>query len=192
MIIFDVEIRRTIEQCSRCWSSTDEMGVGVCALWNSLENRYRVFGEGDIDTLRKLLLDAPAVGGFNILDFDLPVIFGIPRHVWSTHKTRALFVKKSNDILRRIWLALGFDPDVQGPKAKGWKLENIITHTLKEAPKLMNGAAAPVKWQEGKFMLVTNYCLDDVQLERHLIEFTDRYGYVNNGETWLDLAPKNI
>ncbi len=94
---------------------------------------------------------------------------------------------KTNDILRRIWIAEGFDPDAGWQEGMGGaKLDDIAAATI-GARKIGNGADAPKWFQVGQWARVTNYCCDDVAIERDLVDFVDRYGYVIKSGRKLEL-----
>lgn len=88
---------------------------------------------------------------------------------------------KTNDILRRIWTAQGYNPDVWQSGMGGAKLDYIAGATI-SARKIGYGGDAPKWFQAGQIQRVVNYCADDVAVERDLTDFIDRYGYViHNG-----------
>ena len=179
-VVVDVEIAKTIEQVGG-WDATDKMGIGYAVVYEYKTDRFRVYGPEDADTLGERLLRADRITGFNIWNFDFPVIWGVARAEWpeATEVRRAL-EPKTDDILRRIWLALGLNPDVfEGSTHGGWGLNAVVGATMKNA-KIGHGADAPVWFQEGRHAKVIEYCIDDVALERDLGEFIHRNGYVLN------------
>ena len=192
-VVVDVEIQKTIEQCTHGWDSTEEMGVAVACLWEYRTQRMRVYGPEDVKELRARLLRADRVSGFNIWNFDYPVIWGISKEVWRS-KSRAVIVDgldgkpmqlkhwmepRTDDMLRRIWIALGLDPDSFSDKHRGWSLDNVACYTLGTG-KIGYGGNAPKWYQTGQVQKVVNYCADDVALERDLTDFVDKYKYVLN------------
>ena len=185
-VVVDVEIQKAIEETPGGWDATDKLGVAVACLWEERGRRMRVYGPDDVGALRERLLAADRISGYNIWNFDFPVVWGIAKPEWLKpgQKIAALRFKlkvKTNDLLGRIWKALGFDPDSDDyhsrPKAGGCKLDDIASATI-GAKKIGNGADAPVWYQAGQVQRVVNYCCDDVCLERDLTDFVDRYGYV--------------
>lgn len=48
--VFDCEIKKRIEDCSRGWDSHDEMGISVLALFDYVTMRYRVFDDRNART----------------------------------------------------------------------------------------------------------------------------------------------
>jgi hypothetical protein len=180
-IVIDVEIQKTIEETPGGWSATDRLGVAVAVVYEYISNRFRIYGDqpDDLHALQQRLLRADKISGFNIYKFDYNVIFKFPGASRVTH-----LLPKTNDILRRIWLAKGLNPDSFGGGHKGWGLDNVVKGTLPGAPgKIANGAIAPVWYKAGEWGKVANYCLDDVSLERDLVDFVDKNGYVIRGDT---------
>lgn len=193
MTIFDIEIANTVESVGG-WNNTGKMGIGICAMWQSKLERYRIYGERDVDLIREVLRKENEIGGFNIVNFDLPVAFGMEKDEWMRSELRREMLPKCNDILRRIWISLGLNPDIFTKHHAGFKLDTVVQGTLNSKGKIAEGAIAPIWYQEGKVAEVANYCLDDVQLERQLCEFVDRYGYIRlpDGTNLRIKAPKGV
>jgi hypothetical protein len=135
----------------------------------------RIYGPDDVPALRERLGKADRISGFNIFNFDIPVVFGLPRHGRVESVT-----PKVDDMLRRIWKSLGLNPDVFSDRHKGWGLDVVAGATL-GARKIGYGGDAPKWFQDGKWARLVGYCVDDVCLERDLVDFVDRYGYVVGG-----------
>lgn len=191
-VVVDVEIAHTIDETPGGWDATDKLGVAVACLWEYQTARMRVYGPDDVPALRGRLLRADRISGYNIWNFDFPVVWGIGKPEWISTKRdpnpdhfqpKATELKdvlrpKTNDLLRRIWVALGLDPDNFVGKTHGsCKLDDIAGATV-GARKIGNGADAPKWFQAGLVQKVANYCADDVAIERDLADFVDRYGYV--------------
>lgn len=191
-VVVDVEIQKTVEEVLGGWDATDKLGVAVACLWEYASRRIRVYGPDDVAALRERLLRADRISGFNIFNFDFPVIWGIPKLAWiaanprgDTRYSPAMvehvkqeLLGKTDDMLRRVWRALGLDPDRFDKRTHGgWGLDVVASHTL-GVGKIGNGADAPKWYQAGEVQRVANYCADDVALERDLTDFVDRYGYV--------------
>ncbi len=179
-IVVDVEIQKTIDETPGGWNATDKLGVAVACVWEYQTNRMRVYGPESVVALQKRLLKADRVSGFNIFNFDYPLIWGLSKDKWDTVKKGSdwnSFFSKTNDILRRIWIAQGFDPDVWQEGMGGTKLDDVAGATI-GVRKIGYGGDAPKWYQAGQIQRVVNYCADDVAIERDLTDFVDRYGYV--------------
>lgn len=184
-VVVDVEIQKTIEEVEGGWNATDKLGVAVACVWQYSDQRMRVYGPDDVEALRDRLLKADCISGFNIFNFDFPVIWGVNKKDWSRYdimsnndgRLKTTLRSKTDDMLRRIWIAMGLNPDSFGGGHKGTGLDAVALATL-GACKIGHGADAPRWYQEGKIQKVVNYCSDDVALERDLTDFVEKYGYV--------------
>ncbi len=189
-IVVDVEIAHTIEETPGGWDATDKLGVAVACVWQYQDQRMRVYGPDDVPALRERILKADRISSYNGLNFDYPVIWGISKQDWlrrmpddesgkvfKVNAIRSELLPKTDDMLRRIWRAQGFDPDVYNPRLGGTKLDQIAKATLSSS-KIGTGADAPKWYKAGQVQKVVNYCCDDVALERDLTDFVERYGYV--------------
>lgn len=175
-IVVDVEIQRSVEDLPGRWNDTHLMGVACAVVYEFNTDRFRLFGPNDVEALKARLRAAERISGFNIWNFDFPVIWAQPnRAVVEELRT------KTTDILLRIWKELGLSSTQFTGAHKGWSLENVVKATL-GVGKILNGAEAPKLFQAGEHMRLANYCVDDVTLERDLTVFIDRFGYVNNDE----------
>lgn len=127
-VVVDVEIQKTVNgpPDNYTWDDTDKLGVAVAVVYEYTSDRFRIFGPQDVNALRERLLKADRVTTFNGWKFDFPVIWAL------RGRERVMpLVKKSDDILRRIWQAVGADVDGWGPLNKGWSLDNVALGTLK-------------------------------------------------------------
>jgi DEAD/DEAH box helicase domain-containing protein len=196
-VVVDVEIAHTIEETPGGWDATNELGVAVACLWEYRTSRMRVYGPLELTTLQDRLLAADRISGYNIWKFDFPVIWGFSRAQWFAEtgiagsgiaSTRYALRPRTDDLLRRIWQALGLNPDGFSDSHKGWGLDAVAGSTLGYR-KIGYGGDAPKWYQTGQIQRVVNYCADDVALERDLTDFVDRYGYVVNNGRVLPVPP---
>lgn len=188
-IVFDVEIQKTIEELPHGWDSTHLMGVACACVWEYRTQRLRLYGPDDVDALRSRLLKADRITSFNGWRFDVPVIWRIAKSQWKDNREAHVLAvssslrSKTDDILERIWIALGLDPDSFNKHTHlGWGLDVVARGTL-GVGKIGYGGDAPKWYQEGQWARVANYCADDVCLTRDLSDFIDRFGYIINGNT---------
>lgn len=179
-VVVDVEIQLSPDAVEGGWDATDKLLVSVAVVYEHLTDRFRVYWPDDVPELRKRLLAADRVSGFNIWKFDFPVIWGVPRRAHDAGDTPyQSLLPRTNDILRRIWQARNLNPDIWTREHGGWNLDAITKGTLgADQGKIGHGAKAPEWWQKGEHGKVVTYCLDDVRLERDLAAFVDRHGFV--------------
>jgi DEAD/DEAH box helicase domain-containing protein len=191
-VVVDVEIARTIEETPGGWDATNDLGLAVACVWEYRTSRMRVYGPLELTTLQDRLLAADRISGYNIWKFDFPVIWGISRTDWMERycniALKAELGRKTDDLLRRIWKALGLDPNGFSDLHKGWGLDAVAGFTLGYR-KIGYGGDAPKWYQAGQIQRVANYCADDVALERDMTDFVDRYGYVVNQGRVLPVPP---
>ena len=197
-VVVDVEIANPVEKTPGGWDATDKLGVAVACVWEYATQRMRVYGPADVQELRERLLRADRISGYNIWNFDYPVIWGLDKVAWTrpvpaeeVALVRAVLRSRTNDLLRRIWQAQGFDPDVWQSGMGNAKLDDIAEATI-GASKIGNGADAPKWFQAGNIQKVVNYCADDVTIERDLTDFVERYGYVVHNCKQLFLKDTNV
>lgn len=176
--VFDAEIKKRIEDCSKGWQSHDEMGVSVLVIFDYLEMRYRVFDDKNAGEAVRILEEYNVVVGFNTVNFDQKLLRATWPDLYKGHRS-----SRDYDILRQIWIALKLNPDKFDPSTHGgYKLDDVAYETI-GLRKTGDGAKAPVLFQEGRFAELCDYCVQDVKIERELFEFVARYGYVvRNGK----------
>lgn len=170
-IVLDLEIQKEVKDVGG-WDRTDRMGVSVAVIYEYNEDRYRIYGDSMVDllALRDRLKKAEKVTGFNIWSFDLPVIYGIRRSYWLDIKGDP--PESVNDLFVRIKQARG------EKSLKGWGLDAIVQNTL-SVSKVGSGKDAPALYQDGRWVKLIDYCLQDVTVTRKLSEFMDERGLVN-------------
>lgn len=202
-VVVDVEIQKTIEETPGGWNATDKLGVAVACVWEYSTQRMRVYGPDDVEVLRQRLLDANRISGFNIFNFDFPVIWGISKPDWMNWSVagdkpeirksvnginlKATLGQKTDDMLRRIWKAKKLNPDKFNPNTHGGVGLDAVAWSTLGMMKIGHGADAPKWYQQGLIQKVVNYCADDVALERDLTNFVEQYGYVLVGNEIINI-----
>ena len=204
-VVVDVEIQKTVEETPGGWDATDKLGVAVACVWEYRTARMRVYGPDDVGALRERLMAADRISGFNIFNFDFPVIWGVAKQDWlfgrgvagadaGEGKTKyncslkVLLERKTDDMLRRIWQAKGLNPDQFSKETHGGVGLDAVAGSTIGARKIGYGGDAPRWYQAGQWARVANYCADDVAIERDLCDFVERYGYVVAGGKQLHIS----
>ena len=132
--------------------------VSVCGLYSYEENRYDVYLEAELGSkLAPRLQAADLLIGFNIRRFDLPVLQ--PYLPYSAETLNML------DILEEVVKNLGHRVS----------LDSIAQATLGHG-KSGSGLDALRWFKEGRFDLITNYCLDDVKITKEVYEYGKEHG----------------
>lgn len=192
-VVVDVEIAHIVEETPGGWDATDKLGISVACVWEYTIARMRVYGPDDVKALRSRLLRADRISGFNVWNFDFPVIWGISKPDWKgmvredNRYLKDQLGNRCNDLLRRIWQAKGLDPDKFDDRTHGGVGLDMIAQATLGVKKIGYGGDAPKWYQAGQVQRVVNYCADDTALERDLTDFVDRYGYVITGGKQLYL-----
>lgn len=184
--VFDCEIKKRIEDCSRGWDSYDEMGISVLVMFDYRTMRYRIFDDKNHHEAALILNTYDLVVGFNTMKFDWKLVKSTwPEMFPPLLKNGDGFeIRKGRDfdILREIWLSLGLNPDKFEPRTHGgYKLDDVAWDTI-QIRKTGNGAAAPLMFQAGQFSELVDYCIEDVRIEKTLFEFIAQHEFcVRNG-----------
>lgn len=168
---FDIEIADEIEVTGG-WNRTDQMRIGVACSFDDASGRRRLYsdlGVGELSraALREAVMAAPIVAGFNIWDFDLPLLFGVSRPEWRmNHATIAPGLSsRVFDVMRLA--RLGHRRPLDGPCGQGLNLQTCASMTLGRG-KSGDGAEAPRMFAEGRLLELHQYVIDDVWLEHDL------------------------
>ncbi len=183
VLVFDLETRNNPAEVG--WKNFAEQGISYGCAWLSGCDEFRLYGEDRLHLLIEDMVQADLIVGFNILDFDMPLLKAtaervndtpIPDQAWEP------LLAKCYDILDDIRGALGTK------FAKGWRLDDVAKATL-TCKKNGDGALAPALWADGKHGELCTYVLQDVKVERELWRHVLAHGQVFNqlGGTSLEL-----
>ena len=134
------------------------LGISVVGVYSYEQNKYDAYLEADLKTkLAPRLQAAELTIGFNIRRFDLPVLQ--PYLPYSAAPLPVL------DILEEIVKNLGHRVS----------LESVAQATLGKG-KSGSGLDALRWFKEGRFDLITKYCLDDVKLTKEVYDYGKEHG----------------
>lgn len=173
-IILDVESAKTVEQVGG-WGNVGKLGIGVAAVFREYQESYRLYGSGDWLALRQTILNADEICGYNIWGFDLPLIWEMGKKEFWQSDIAKVIRPKVYDLFRLVCLGLGRTPD--SPPPAGFDCDTLAMETLGEG-KTEDGKEAPLMYQRGEFCRLHTYCMNDVRLERNLVTFAKRHGYL--------------
>lgn len=175
MLIFDIEIANpiatdtTIKEANvfyaNGWKDYPNMGIACIGAYDYTADKYRVFGEYELNDFQQLLDAHDVLVGYNNISFDNNVLRA---------SNVVISDSKSYDLLAQIYFALG-------SRQKGCRLDDVIKANFPgDAGKPMNGADAPILWQRGYQTKVVDYCLNDVRLTKKLLDRVLRFGWIKN------------
>lgn len=172
-LLYDAEIQNCIPSKSEpriegliyCggWKDFIGMGVSVCGVYTSVDDRYYAFMPDNLHEMQPLVDKAETEGweivGFNSESFD--------DNLMDAHGIR---IRTTYDLLCEVRLASGqprqFVPRRSRP---GYKLNAVAEATLKEG-KVGSGELAPVLYQRGQIGQLITYNLSDLNLTKRLFE----------------------
>ena len=151
ILFFDIETQRSAAEVGG-WKNLHLMKVAVAVLYDSLEQKFISYLEGEMEPLVEKLKSADLVVGFNLLNFDYGVL--------QPYTTEDLKKLKTFDILDDIKKRLGFR----------LSLNHLANQTLK-VEKSADGLQSLQWFKEGKMDLIIDYCIKDVEITRDLFNF---------------------
>ena len=155
-LVLDLETQRDFNEVEG--RKPELLGISVVGVYSYDANRYEAYLEADVGAkLAPRLQMADLLIGFNIRRFDLPVLQ--PYLPFSVTPLPVL------DIMEDVVKHLGHRVS----------LESLAQATLGRG-KSGHGLEA-LKWfREGRFDLITKYCLDDVKLTKELYDYGKQHG----------------
>ena len=155
-LVLDLETQREFNEVEG--RKPELLGISVVGVYGYAENRYDAYLEADLTTkLAPRLQAADLLIGFNIRRFDLPVLQPyVPLNLGSLPVL---------DILEEVVKNLGHRVS----------LDSIAQATLGRG-KSGSGLDALRWFKEGRFDLITKYCLDDVKLTKDVYEYGKQHG----------------
>jgi hypothetical protein len=163
-VVFDLEIKNPIAT-KEDWKKYAKMGISVGCSYDFSTGEYGVYMDDNLQELVDLINGSSLVTGFNIQEFDLPLLR-------ATAELMKLNPLKPDDeifvydIYRESKIGAGADK-----YAKGFNLDAHLKATFGEHfLKTAHGSEAPVMWQNHKYGKLVDYCLADVHRERMLFE----------------------
>lgn len=149
-VVIDVETQHTFREVGGY--EPVKLKISVAGLYDYATDRYLTFEEPELPKLFPYLENASAIIGFNIIDFDLPVIS--PYYVGQITRFSTI------DLLKIIEKALGFR----------LSLDDLVRETL-GTTKTGHGLLAIEYFRSGEMDKLKEYCLSDVRLTKNLYEY---------------------
>lgn len=154
-LVLDLETKYTF----RDFDDPKKLGVSVVAVYDYKKNKGEVFLEEEINRLFPLIERSSYLIGFNIREFDLPVL--------QKYYPGDIFQFAVFDIL----------DDIKNKIGKRLALNDILAATLNKK-KTGHGLMAIDYYKEGRWEELKKYCLDDVLLTKEIFDFGVRKGEI--------------
>lgn len=147
-VIIDLETKYTFRQ----FKDPKKLGISVVAIYDYKTEQKLTFLEKEINSLFPILENASYIIGYNIKDFDLPVLQGY-------------YPGKIEN-----FLVFDLIEDIRVKTGKRLALNDLLLATLNKK-KTGHGLQAINYYQEGEWEKLKKYCLDDVMLTKELFEY---------------------
>jgi DEAD/DEAH box helicase domain-containing protein len=155
-LVLDLETQKEFDEVEG--RKPELLLASVVGVYSYETNRYDAYLEADIaPKLAPRLQEAELIIGFNIRRFDMPVLQ--PYLPYSVTTLPVLDIME--EVVKNLGHRLSLDSIAQATLGKG---------------KSGSGLDA-LKWfKEGRFDLITKYCLDDVKLTKEVYEYGKEHG----------------
>jgi DEAD/DEAH box helicase domain-containing protein len=158
VLTFDIETKMLADEVGG-WSNKHKMGVACLVALDSKDSIYHVYSLDDIPGTESLdcvielfdnaLNEGQVINGYNIIDFDFPVL----EHELGIKNLSKKYLPVIVDPMQHIYKKLGFRI----------ALQDIASLNFNES-KTMDGKDAPMEWRKGNHKKVIDYCKKDVDL----------------------------
>jgi DEAD/DEAH box helicase domain-containing protein len=157
-VFFDIETQNTFQEVGGHYP--DRLKISVAVTYNTDDQAFHRYAEGDVAELVEELLETNLVVGYNLYGFDYPVL----QQYTDTVELKTL---PTVDMMVELQKRLGFRP----------KLDSVATATLKVG-KSADGLQAVRWWRQGRVEEIFKYCEQDVDVTRRVYEFGKQHRYV--------------
>ncbi|BBO73675.1 hypothetical protein DSCW_10920 [Desulfosarcina widdelii] len=156
--VLDIETQRSAKEVGG-WHRAAQMKVSCAVLYDSKEDAFFEYVEGQVPALFEKLRELDLVIGFNIKRFDYRVL--------SAYTDMDFGCIPTLDLLEKVKERLGYR----------LSLDHLASETL-DAGKTADGLDALRWWKEGKMAKILEYCRSDVAITRDLFRFGRENRYV--------------
>jgi DEAD/DEAH box helicase domain-containing protein len=150
VIVFDIETTNTFQEAKS--SKAEDLTLAIVGTYDSHTGLYDSFLVDDLPRLWKLIESADALVGYNSDHFDIPLL--------NKYYPGDLTAIKSIDIIVTLQAALN----------RRIKLDSVASGTLGEK-KSGDGLQSIRWWRQGKFDMVREYCLKDVEITKKIYDY---------------------
>lgn len=158
-LVFDVETQYEFAEVGGR-ENLHLLKVSVAVAYSYQDDKFIVFEEKDLDKFEDLILNTKRIIGFNIKDFDLPVL---------EPYFKRINIKKLD--------VLDIMDDVIDNLGRRISLDNIAKVTL-NVQKTADGLQAIRFFREGNMKALVDYCMQDVKITRDIFEHGKRHGII--------------
>lgn len=153
-IVLDLETKKTLQETK---GDISKLGVSIVGIYDYAKRQYYSFFENQLNRLFPLLEKASVLIGFNIKNFDLPVL--------NSYYIGNLTSFPILDLLEEIKTSFG----------RRLALDDLVRETL-GVKKSGHGLLAINYYRDKNFDKLKKYCLHDVELTQQLYEYGKKHG----------------
>ena len=153
-IVFDVETKKAFSDVGGR-TNPERLGVSVVGAYFYKDDSFHSFAENELKYFFEEMASAERIIGFNINNFDLPVL-----QPYASFDLKSL---PALDLLEDLAKTLGYRVSL-----------NSLSQATLGAGKSGDGLNAIKLYREGKTDELKSYCLQDVKLTRDLYEFAKK------------------
>lgn len=159
VLVYDIETKYSADDVGG-WNNADRMGVSVAVVYSMQTGEFTAYREERVDEMIERLSSAKMIIGFNNIGFDNKVLSG-----YGLKAFRGTFVF---DMLA----------DIRSITGKRFSLDKLTQSTLNSG-KSADGLMALQWYKEGRFDLIEEYCIKDVEVTKDLFMFGVEKGFVH-------------
>ncbi|OGZ96496.1 MAG: hypothetical protein A3I44_04880 [Candidatus Sungbacteria bacterium RIFCSPLOWO2_02_FULL_51_17] len=158
-LVIDLETKKSFDEVGGRNNLT-ALGVSVAGVFSYATKEFHAYEEYELSELEDALKTADLVIGFNIKNFDWPVLQPYLKTVRTT-------LVPTLDIFEDVTQRLGHRIS----------LNSLASATL-GAKKSSDGLQALRWYKEGKIKEIKEYCLKDVEITRDIYEYGKKHGHL--------------
>lgn len=158
-LVIDLETKKSFDEVGGRNNLT-ALGVSVAGVYSYEQNEFRAYEEHELPELEEALKSTDLVIGFNIKNFDWPVLQPYLKTIRTT-------LIPTLDIFEDVVAKLGHR----------LSLNSIASATL-GVKKSSDGLQALRWYKEGKIEEIKKYCLKDVEITRDVYEYGKKHGHL--------------
>ncbi|HPA25591.1 MAG TPA: ribonuclease H-like domain-containing protein [bacterium] len=151
-LVLDIETQNSFKDIGGK-ANLSLLKISLVGVYNYATNEYSTFLEPELDQLEELLKHSELVIGYNLFDFDYPVLATYLKNI-SFNNLKTL------DILTVVDKYLGYKI----------RLEDVAQGTL-GLGKSGSGLDAIEYWRTGQIEKLKKYCLKDVEVTKDVYEY---------------------
>ncbi len=155
---FDLETQKTFQEVGGR-GNHGELKLSAAVLRNEETGEFLTYRESEVNDLIDQLFSAEKVIGYNLLDFDYPVLEPYTPLSFDEINTLDMLVDIERDLNRRV------------------KLDDVAGATI-GATKSADGLRAVRWYKEGEVDRVIEYCREDVRITSEVYRYGKEHGHV--------------